>query len=339
MVGLIAILALIQNALPELDLPLLKAVPISDQASSALPGVNRRDIRGCVVADDGSAIFWQGDHVFRLEPSASTAENISIYVRKWTSADVPATLKQKAAMEAAPGFDKSKQGFEEVGYPDVISAKDKDSILLGYGFHPSGDDYYLQAIAELSLAKSELSANWIIYMPKGSEFSKDAVADLSSTALLASNYKIENKSYYGDGYRIVGTQTPIKANIVPGIVPFVYDSAEDLIVCFTFTEEGTPYTLLALHTKTDVRDRVAGIGGRVGVSGLLPKGRIVETLLPFRDSDGYEGKKFGLYECVPPYTAAKYLGPYRLVGSSRNGQWLLVSHLKTNKTWLISPKL
>jgi len=322
MLAIIAALTLGLGGPPDLLLPTQQAIALDDEAIGAYPYLDHWEARGHVVADDGSAIFAADGSVMRMYANLPYCFREKLYLR---SAGEPAfTTGQKEGVKGT---------FAPVEVQNVVSAIDREHLVVRYLWpDASGRERY--AVSSLSLKDGERAKGQVLSRARGKEEPGRAIADLSSSAILVPYFQqVGPKAEYSE-FELLNGKTKARFKYRFGYVPFAFDSAQDLVLGYIFGEHGGQNQLMIHRISTNKDELIERRNGRIGISALLPGGRILTT---FTRSSGDEDsqEQFGLFESVPPYKSPKYLGPYRLVGSSRNGQWLVISQLEKRKSWLV----
>ncbi|MBC8064706.1 MAG: hypothetical protein H7Y17_07735 [Chlorobia bacterium] len=330
--ALIAITALITQSPPDLKLEIEKAIVVNDDEVSQLPRPHTRNLTGCMVADDGSTAFDANKGIIKLGYTFGYRPDNPLFLREWEPESAPVTDPQRGWMSLQSGkIDTKKHLFKEVVVGSVIRAENEKEVTVVH------DTDKLAAISQVSLAYDQPSYNRWLFRPREGVYAGQAIADLSSDALVGWMAKKDGDSYNLIEHRLLNSKETGKIESVPGISPFRYDSSIDGLLCFTFSESGFPASLMFQHFNSKNRETLPRPSGSMSVTALLPKGRVIVTITNRRGDEG-EDPKLGLYEMAPPYKEAKFVGPYRLVGSSRNGKWLLIQHRNLRKSWMVLTK-
>ncbi len=332
MVALLALGALAFQNPPDLKLEIEKAIPQNDDYVSQMPQPLTRDLTGCIVADDGSAVFDSNGRIAKMGYHYQLMGGTKLFMRAWEPGSPPLTDPQRGWLVSQSGtIDPKKHQFKEIEAGSVVRVDSENVLTLVH------DTNSLASISRVSMNWSAPTDNKWVYHPESGEYPVDAIADLSSDALVGLMSKKEGKDGKLVEHRLLNSKEQGAIKFVPGIAPFRYDSAIDGLLCFTFSESGFPAYLTFQHFRSKERDQLPRPSGSMKVTALLPKGRVIAT---FTNSigDDEDDPKYGLYEFTPPYKETRFLGPYRLVGSSRNGKWLLIQHRNLRKSWLVLTK-
>lgn len=324
----VVVLLSLQNP-PDLKLEIEKAVVVSDDSVGQMPPARTRDLVGCMVADDGSAVFNSNGRIIKMGQRGSDP----LFIREWELGKPPVTNSQRSWMNSQSGLiDPKKHIFKEVEVNSVIRADGENDVTISH------ETDKLAAISKVSLEWAAPSGNaWVVHSETG-DFPISAISDLSSDALVGMMGRQEGSSLRATEHKLLNSKTAGTMPSMPGIEPFRYDSAIDGLLCFTFSESGFPASLIIKHLKGGEDTRLPRPAGDMSVTALLQKGRVVSTFTHHSGSGNEDDPKFGLYEFAPPYKESRFLGPYRLVGASRNGKWLLVQHRNLRKSWLVLTK-
>jgi hypothetical protein len=234
-------LAVVQSAPPDFQLPIANAKALNDRLIAVFPAGGRVDLRGAIVADDGSTIFGGSKEIAMISVDHLSYNTQEVFRRVWMPTNAPVSGNQSAWLRSSPGYDKSKQGFELIDSFTLLAAKDEDTVTLQYQHQPSSDTYFEEAISKISLKYGDPKDNRVIYTPKDAEFATNLVPDISSDGYLANICKRKDTSYDVVEQRVIMAPIAGRVNIKPGYGPLLFDSAKDLIICYTYTEEGTPF--------------------------------------------------------------------------------------------------
>jgi hypothetical protein len=327
---------MMQATPPDLALPVATAVALNDRAINRFPAASSQYLRGFLISDDGKTFFGRDGEVQYMSVDTQHVNTMPMYRRGWLPDEPAISSNQAGWIEASKGYDKAKQPLVPLPHFEILAAKDANSVVISYEFHPMADNYFELGVSEVSFDYGDPKGNRLIYKPKDEEFSTGFVPDVSSPGYLAEICKRNGDNYDVIEQRVVLGSTPGRAEIKPGYSAFLFDSVADAIVCWMYTEQGSPYGFSVKHLKSESTERVTSGVGRLGVTAMLPGGRILASCEQARGDE--EKRQYGLYECDPPYKTPKFLGPYILQGASRNGHWLVVSHRDLRRSWLISLK-
>ena len=142
-------------------------------------------------------------------------------------------------------------------------------------------------------------------------------------------------------WRVSGVEGEFK--IGPGVVVVALDSAEKKLLAFTFGEHGSPLNLWFLKVPSGGKSEaikpepfLPDFLGRLEAAALSAKGRVFGSFPGFEITG--RSARGGLYCADPGESVWRYLGPYRLAGSSISGDWLLLSHREKRESWVVHLK-
>lgn len=333
MLTLAICLALSPMTPPNLSLSYTKATAVSDSTLLNIPRTGRRGMRGLVVSDDGTAIFGCDGTAIRMSSDTDSAIGMPLYLLK-SKLDGPAMTSNQAGWLEMNGK-ANKDSWIEIKLSDLLCAKDHETIV---GLHPIVKaDSRVSAISQMSMGNVDPATNKLLLAGKDAEFPTNAIADRASDGFFVEFGKVDGDYVKTTDMRSTVTPGSAMAQFPPGFAPILYDSQRDMIVCFTYSESGFPNDLRVRHVKSDAQEKLPRMEGAIEGAAILPNGNILASyVLPY-DEEAEPGKT-GLFEYAAPYSTARYVGPYKLAGCSRDGHWVLISHLDLRRSWLLQIK-
>lgn len=331
------LLVSLQTAPPDLKLPIEKFKAIADRLVAQPHFPSFCPQRGLMVSDDGTYFVTRTETDANVIFDSGTVDGLSLFEQPGDPKLPAISASQKYMIDDKPD-DKGKL-FPPAEVEDVLAARgDGYSTLL----HVTKDDgkggKVRRGISTAHYANTDPTKNQsIAWLPAGRE-ARAYAADIATDSFLMAEWERPEGGDYKDlGAFLVGAKTGGPYKFIPGITPFLLDTSRDLVICFLYTEQGTPFGYANRTLENDKANHIVGPenAGLPRCAALLSGGRLIAWFAP-RDED--EKAKPGLYMTSGDFGKWEYLGPYALEGSSANGKVLLLSHLDLRRSYVVWPK-
>lgn len=330
------LLVSLQTAPPDLKLPIeqFKTIPDRLVAQPHFPSFCPQ--RGLMVSDDGTYFVTRFESTAHLYRTSGPMEEVSLFEQPGDPKLPAISASQKYMIADKPAY--VGKTFPPAEVEDVLAARgDGYSTLLHWTKDDGKGGKLRQGISTAHYADTDPSKNQsIAWLPAGRE-ARAYAADIATDSFLIAEWKRDGDIPTDLGAFLVGAKTGGPYKFIPGITPFLLDSSRDLVICFLYTEQGTPFGYANRTLENAKANHIVGPenAGLPRCGALLSGGRLVASFSPHDEEDK---AKPGLYMTSGDFTKWEYLGPYALEGSSANGKVLLLSHLDLRRSYIVWPK-